>query len=399
MPHIILSAAEPGHHRRRYEEEPKKHHRRSSTHHHRRQEPQRVEPTDFRFCVELGLVIRSRKRNHKAVTGLEDEISTQLTAAGIANHVPTSRTSRVSSREWTIASELCIPSRPRDQHFGMKLVSPFLRFSKRPESWQAELRDVLRTLDAHFELTTTHQCFTHIHIAPASGFWELDQAKGLAKSALYFERCLDALVPPYRRKSVWAKSNRNNRYFGGLPMAECFDQIDAQASFEGLGARLNWCSSESPTGVALGAKPGVDFQHDAYRWNFVGLNEGDGFGTIEFRQPPGSTSASEVIAWAMLVGCLARLSCGAGGSLKPDTKPQLKSLGEWLVYEAEWCGIPHKGLLKDLVKQTVPVTLAPGTVEGMDVDAITFDEDQRLRWKANDRNVALEKYRRLLKHV
>jgi hypothetical protein len=35
----------------------------------------------------------------------------------------------------------------------------------------------------------------------------------------------------------------------------------------------------------------------------------------------------------------------------------------------------------------------------MDADNITIDEDQRLRWKANDRNVALLKYRRLVKHV
>jgi hypothetical protein len=397
MPHFTVVAPELDLHHVRYIE-PKNHHR-AGTHHRRHREPQRVEPPDFRFCVELGLVIRSRTRNHKTVTGLEDEISAQLTRAGVANHIAIGPTSSVSSREWTIASELCIPSRPRDHHFGMKLVSPFLRFSKRAESWQTQLRTVMHTLNAHFELTTTHQCFTHIHIAPASGIWELDQAKGLAKSALYFERCLDALVPPYRRKTVWAKSNRNNRYFVGLPMAKCFDLIDAQATFQGLSARMNWCSAASPTGIALDAKPGVDFQHDAFRWNFVGLNEGGGFGTVEFRQPPGSTSASEAIAWVMLVGCLARLSCGAGGSLNPAEKPQLKSLGEWLVYEAEWCGVPHKSLLKDLVKQAVPVTLPPGELAGMDAEAITIDEDQRLRWKANDRNIVLDKYRRLLKHL
>jgi hypothetical protein len=47
----------------------------------------------------------------------------------------------------------------------------------------------------------------------------------------------------------------------------------------------------------------------------------------------------------------------------------------------------------------VPVTLTPGMRAGMDADAITIDEDQRLRWKTSDRNVALEKYRRLLKHA
>jgi hypothetical protein len=392
MPHVTYLAPESGHHRRRSEAQGARSQR-------RHKEAPRVEPPDFRFCVELGLVIRSRRRDHKTVTGLQEEISTQLTRAGIPNHVANTPSSTVSSREWTIVSELCIPARPRDHRFGIKLVSPFLRFSKRPEAWQADFRTLFHTLNNYFELTTTHQCFTHVHIIPTPGFWQLDQAKALAKAALYFERCLDTLVPPYRQKSVWAKSNRNNRYFLELSMAECFDRIDAQGTFEGLAARMNWCSSVSPTGVALGAHPGADFQHDAYRWNFVNLNEGGGFGTVEFRQPPGSTSASEAITWVMLVTCLARLSCGPGGGVNPDVKPQLKSLGEWLVYEAEWAAMPHKSLLKDLIKQAVPATLTSGTVAGMDPDAITIDEDQRLRWKANDRNIALEKYRRLLKHV
>ena len=189
-------------------------------------------------------------------------------------------------------------------------------------------------------------------------------------------------------------------------MAECFARVEAQTSFEGLGARMNWCSSASATGVALGDRAGgkggmvegtEDFQHDGYRWNFMNLNQGGGFGTIEFRQPPGATGVDEVVTWVMLVGCLARLSCGLGASLEPGVRAQLKSLGEWLVYEAEWCGMQNKGLLKDLVRQAVPVTAAPGAVAGMDKEVISVDEGQRLRWKVNDRNIAAEKYRRMLK--
>ncbi|KAK4116113.1 hypothetical protein N656DRAFT_786590 [Canariomyces notabilis] len=376
----------------------------SSAHHQGSQleEPSRVETPDFRFCVELGLVIRSRHVDHQNVSSLEVELSKQLTRAGIPNHIagPDPSISSVSSREWTVTRDLCIPSRPKDHHFGIKLVSPFYRFSHRPHAWQSGLRRLMHTLNEHFELTTSHQCFTHVHVVPASGYWTLGQAKALAKSSLYFERCLDALVPPYRRRSVWAKSNRHNAYFGELSMAQCFERIDAQTTIEGLGLRMNWCSAVSPTGVALGkAHDGVDFQHDAYRWSFVNLNEGDGFGTVEFRQPPGSTSASEAITWVMLVGCLARLSCGLGHSLEPRHTAKLKSLGEWLVYEAKWSDIPNKGLLKDLLKQAVPVARTPGTIPGLDADAITIDEDQRLRWKERDRNIAVEKYRRHLKHI
>lgn len=395
MPHFVYSP-EPA--QRRYNE-PQSHYQRPGSQVSRRQEAPRDDIPDFRFCVAIGLVFRSRKRDHKTATGLEDEISDKLTRAGIANHISSDRATPVSSREWSISSELSIRSRPNDHHFGIKLVSPFSRFAKRAEAWQADIRAVLRTLDKHFELTTTHQCFTHVHIAPDSGYWELSQAKDLARSALYFERCLDALVPPYRRRSVWAKSNRNNRFFRDLSMTDCFAQIDAQTTFLGLAARMSWCDADSPTGVALGAQPGVDFQHGTFRWNFINLNEGGGLGTVAFRQPPGSANASDVIGWVMLVGCLARLSCGAGGALQPAQKPLLKSLGEWLLYEAEWSGLPHKSLLKELVRDAVPVTPTAGTVPGMDADAITIDEDQRLRWKANDRDVAMEKYRRLIKHL
>ncbi|KAL2262487.1 hypothetical protein VTK26DRAFT_1168 [Humicola hyalothermophila] len=415
---------------------------------------------DFRFCVELGLVIRSRRRDHTDASSLEEEISSRLTRAGIPNHIARDRTTiPLSSHEWTIAPELCIRSRPRDHHFGMRLVSPFLRFCSRSsssssspsttstssssssssaaaaavpfpsrpapsrrtaESWQSSIRDLLAALNKHFELTTTHQCYTHVHVVPSAGYWTLRQAQSLAKSALYFERCLDALVPPYRRRSVWAKSNRHNRYFAGLSMDECFARVDAQASFEALGARMNWCSGASPTGAALRDRVGAagaagggkrmagaglgeevevprDFEHDGYRWNFMNLSQGAGFGTIEFRQPPGSTSAEEAITWVMLVGCLARLSCGPGATPDPAVRAQLKSLGEWLVYEAEWSGMPNKRLLKELVKQAAPVTAPPGTVAGMDADVISVDEGQRLRWKLNDRNIAAEKYRRMLK--
>ncbi|KAL2137302.1 hypothetical protein VTI74DRAFT_5033 [Chaetomium olivicolor] len=396
MPYMHFSAPELEHHPHIYHISPEAHHL-GAARHNRPKESPRIEPPDFRFCVELGLVIRSRKRNHKNAIDLAEEVKAQLTRAGIANHIADSRTSPVSSREWSIAREGCIPDRPQDHRFGMKLVSPFMRFSKRPESWQSQLRTVFHTLNIYFELTTSHQCYTHINIIPDSGFWKLSEAKGLAKSALYFERCLDALVPPYRQRSVWAKSNRHNHYFENMRMEACFARIDEQNDCVALGARMNLCSSMSPTGVALGVPPGRDFQHDTFRWSFIGLNEGEGFGPIAFRQPPGSTSSSEVISWVMLVVCLARLSCGAELTLNPLAKPQLKSLGEWLIYESEWTQVPHRSLLKNLINQAVPISLAPQA--GKDADVITIDEDRRLRETEKDRDLVLEKYRRLLKHV
>ncbi|KAJ4297353.1 hypothetical protein N0V88_004271 [Collariella sp. IMI 366227] len=395
MPYLHFAVPEPEARRHFYRHTPSEsHHRAPARHHDGPKARPRVEPPDFRLCVELGLLIRSRKHNYKSATGLAEEISTQLTRAGIRNHIADSGTSAVSSREWSITPERCIPDRLQDHRFGMKLVSPFVRFAKRPEAWQAQLRTVFQTLNSHFELTTSHQCYTHINVIPASGIWKLNHAKGLAKSTLYFERCLDSLVPPYRQKSVWAKSNRHNHYFGRLRMENCFAAIDEQEDFIALGNRMNWCNSLSPTATALGVKPGMDFQHETFRWSFVGLNEGDGLGPISFRQPPGSTSSSEVISWVMLVVCLARLSCGSSLLLNPFEKPELECLSEWLIYESEWCKVPHRSLLRDLISQATPISLEPGA--GVDPLAIPTDDGKRLGETDNHRDLVLEKYRRLL---
>ena len=364
---------------------------------------------DFRFCVELGLVLRSRELNHKTTHELEREVSVQLTLAKVANAIasPTTSVATESSRQWTIASEHCIPSQPKDHRFGVKLVSPFMRFSAgRHESWIAKISTVMRTLNTHFEVTSSHQCFTHVHIVPVTGYWKLQQVKSLAKSALYFERCLDELVPPYRRRSVWAKSNRNNKYFAHRSMTQCFDKVDRQPSAESVAERMNLCDAASPTGASLRSvrakndeNPALDFTHDTYRWNFLNLQEGGGFGTVEYRQAPGSTTSQEVMTWVMLVGCFARLSCQLGDSIKPADLPQTESLGEWLMYEAQWCSLPYDDLLQNLLDQATPTSLAAGKIPGMDADNITIDDDQRLRWKAGEHRYAIDKYHRMITHL
>ncbi|KAK4200079.1 hypothetical protein QBC40DRAFT_76502 [Triangularia verruculosa] len=366
---------------------------------------------DFRFCMELGLVLRSRTLDHKSSADLERELSRILTKQNIANSIISSRRTSSyevqdtpSSREWTIASEASIPAHPKDHRFGIKLVSPFMKFAAgKHESWLNKIYALFHTLNADFEVTSSHQCFTHIHIVPACGFWKYSQLECLAKSALYFEGCLDELVPPYRRKSVWAKSNRYNAYFGSAKsMRQCFDKIDkgGKLDIKGLATRMNWCSANSATGLSI-SEDGQDFMTDTYRWSFANLvEEGGGFGTVAFKQPPASTSASEAIGWVMLTGCFARLACVLGDSIRPEDKPLTKSLGEWLVYEASWCQLPHVQLLKDLLRQATPEMKDPlNKGKGKDAEVITIDEDQRLKRKQGEREIVGEKYRRMLKHI
>ncbi|KAK0630262.1 hypothetical protein B0T17DRAFT_506748 [Bombardia bombarda] len=342
--------------------------RHDDNHHRHRQQAERTSAVlppsttrEYMFCIELGLVLRSRHSSHGGLHALEREISVQLAKAGIANHVTSSDERRKKSgsdnfQEWTIVSDRTIQSQPKDHRYGLKLVSPFMHFS-RFDGWIAQIRTVMDVLNREFEVTTTHQCGTHVHIVPVCGIWGLSHVKALAKSIVYFERCFDGL-------------------------------IEAQPTFQELAGLLNWCGRSSPTGLALGQS--ADFQHDAFRWNFTNLNEGGGLGTIEFRQPPGATSSSDPVMWVLLVGCFAQLSCSYADSLKPHRPAELSSLGEWVLYQAELANAKHKSLLRALFAQaTMPHTPAKPV-------NMKADDEQRLRDRVTERKIVSEKYRKYM---
>ncbi|KAK3936113.1 hypothetical protein QBC46DRAFT_395901 [Diplogelasinospora grovesii] len=369
-----------------------------------------VEPdSDFLFSVELSLLARSRQYLHKDVYKLSEEIRIALERAAIYAHVDgLHEQGDASWLDWTITKDIAVPSKPKEHKFGLKLISPFFKFSRHHE-WMPRMRTVMHILNDHFELTTHHRCGTHIHVVPASGSWRLWQVKHLAVGAMYFERCLDAVMPPYRRSSVWAKSNRHNRWAAGLPMTEIFTRILDDANMgngkrgldvEDVATRMNLCSMDSVTGQALGEDN--HFQHETFRWNFSNLKNAAsvprrGLGTVEFRQPPGSTTASDLATWIMLTGCFTRLACRLADTIKPWERAETKSLGEWLEYEAECLQLPHKSLLRNLFRDAdaLPADLRSSP----DPTLITFDEDKRMQLKDKDRNFTLMKYRRLLRHL
>ena len=63
---------------------------------------------------------------------------------------------------------------------------------------------------------------------------------------------------------------------------------------------MNLYPHRSATGRAHGRT--ADFVHGGvFKWNLAGLlPDGGGTGTVEFRQPPGSTSAAEAQGWVVL---------------------------------------------------------------------------------------------------
>ncbi|KAK3329939.1 putative amidoligase enzyme-domain-containing protein [Apodospora peruviana] len=379
MPH-----QEPHHHRDR----------RDHGHHHRHQSS----VPEFRFSVEIAVLVRSRRFEHKTVEALQEEVGHRLALAGVLNYHIASGLKSENFKDWTIASSLSVQSRPREHKYGIKLVSPYMPFAWF-DVWKAQIRAVLHVLNNDFETTTQHQCGTSIHIVPMAGYWHLSQAKALAKSAVYFESCLDRLMPLYRRKSVMAKSNRWNPYFGGLSPAQCLEKIEAQPSFQALAARMNWCAKESATGIALRKKD--DFQHDGFRWNFINVGVLNGHSPIEYRQPPGVTESSDMIAWISLVVCFAQMSVANADTLKGTRTAQLSKLAEMIYDQAKRANVPRASLIKGLVEQADPPPAGAKhdrmVLAWPDQTNITIDDDQRLRWREKEPSIARDKYWNLVK--
>jgi hypothetical protein len=175
----------------------------------------------------------------------------------------------------------------------MELVSPILDFQN-PRIWHWHMDTVWYVLSTKFQTSSTHQCSTHIHISPSEGSWTLAQVKRVAKAVLYYERSIDTLLPPERRQTIWAQSNRHNHITKDQSMATLFSWIDGASTIPYIALIMCAFSKDSEYGQGVGKT--ADFPHYTFRWNFKPLTGGSK-GTIEFRQPPGSSSAANTKLW------------------------------------------------------------------------------------------------------
>ncbi|KAK1776924.1 putative amidoligase enzyme-domain-containing protein [Copromyces sp. CBS 386.78] len=393
MPHATTpSVSSDGSARSRLHHRNRDHRRHSLVHF------EEAEPKQFRFCAELTLQVRSRRANHRSSESLEDEILYSLINEGIKSQILSDHTDAPSYKVWTITSDHSIQSKPTEYKHAMKFVSPFFRFSSF-STWIDHFESFMQVLNRDFETTSTHECSTSIHLAPLDldhPKWSRSDMRALSKSILYFESCLDAVMPLYRRTSVFAKSNRNNRQMGNLTMAECFSYLDSLSERKHIAIEMVRCDPNSSTGRALGQRS--DFAHSGYRWNFLNLVHNKSRGTIEFRQPPGSTTPGEAITWINLAVCFAQLACAKGDSLWPKECPNVQTLGDWVHREAVRASVPseHRRRLRQLFDDAMPTVSDSKKADLGLITAeppITVHDKHGLIWREKgERNVAMEKF-------
>jgi hypothetical protein len=90
----------------------------------------------------------------------------------------------------------------------LELVSPVFEFTN-ASGFRHQVENLWEHLKANTKINVNESWGTHIHVAPQnnSGVWALGAVKAICKSIVFFEFAFEALLPPHRRRNIWAKSN------------------------------------------------------------------------------------------------------------------------------------------------------------------------------------------------
>lgn len=168
-------------------------------------------------------------------------------------------------------------------------------------------------LREHYHILPNDQCATHIHIS-LTPHYNLDHLKRIASAIIYFEPAFEALVPEARRGNEWARSiwlESPNLAWKGKSRSESIEAIQ-----------------QAPNEISLISLLQT-FNDAKYSWNFWSLTTSKH--TIEYRQPPASAKADEVLSWAELALTFIQVSMIHGSAASLHSFPaNLKGLRWYL---------------------------------------------------------------------
>jgi hypothetical protein len=251
-----------------------------------------------------------------------------------------------------------------------------------------------RVLESLFEVHATDECSTHVHLSPANGPWSLNEAKGVAKAAIFFERCIDALMLGHRRINPYCMSNRWNPEYSQASVPLIFNDISQAESAENLGDHMCLCSKDSIH--AQQTLHEEDFVHPHFRWNFTTLTERTR--TIEFRQPPASKNANDTITWILFAVSFAQWASERGNTaLDPTQTDGIADLYKYVMAGAQLSGVSNAtmpGLLEKLFQGAKRLP-----VPRYDLKSMTEEEHNMMESDARKKKIPLDKYKELFAYV
>lgn len=248
---------------------------------------------------------------------------------------------------------------------GLELRTPVIDIEP---GWRSNTIMTWRHLQEYYHILPNHECATHVHVSLSPNY-SLNQLKRIASAVIYFEPAFEALMPEDRRGNEWARSIwLESPHFAvkGRSRNESIKEIEKAPSQDAL--------------ISLLHAPG----DPSYAWNFWSLTTPKR--TIEFRQPPASTTVQEVLSWAELTLNFIQVSLiyGSRASLA-DFPANIKGLRRYLyqVYEAGinepshlrslWAGKSPTAALEPIPEPMMLPEWTPG------LTAMACDDDRRIR--------------------
>jgi hypothetical protein len=231
------------------------------------------------------------------------------------------------------------------------------------------------------------KCSTHVHISPSQGSWTLAQVKKVAKAVLYYERSIDTLLPQERRQNIWAQSNRYNTITKPQTTATLLTWIDGARDIPYVALIMCAFSKDSQYGRDVGQTQ--DFVHNVFRWNFMPLTKGS-MGTIEFRQPPGSSNAAATKLWVTFAASFIQGAVLFGDGLDGIQPSTLQSLRSLLINGAIQSGVADYSALNQLFESKAQ--LPPGAYN---LNELSQQDLVNLKAKAAECNITVEKFKKL----
>jgi Putative amidoligase enzyme len=252
------------------------------------------------------------------------------------------------------------------------MVSPIFRAFPDSE-WREDVEVTWRYLLKNYDIADSTLASTHIHIGLETGY-TFAEVKQIAQAVIHFESAFEGLVPRARRGNHYVKSNWLDAPGLGRANKSRSESIATIEAVPHPRALLELLHPMDPSGSC----------HDrCYGWNFYSWLEKR---SIEFRKPPASMSAKEVLSWAELAMSFvqAAISCNSSQELQriPPTGGGLRYFLR--KYASDEPGVNEPGRLERLWRgKDLDVVLEPipqaQDVPGLDRPQLEPEMESRLR--------------------
>ncbi|KAF4633001.1 hypothetical protein G7Y89_g5121 [Cudoniella acicularis] len=183
--------------------------------------------------------------------------------------------------EWHVTLDGSLSKKHRrDGFYPVEIVSSIIRGDA---SWAMVIDKFWAMLNTSFEFRRDMSCGFHIHISPATESYSLAQLRQMAKAVAFWEPMTARCAPPSRQDDVLGmfKSNVSNALSLAVDLSTVGGFAYVCRQIDSL-ARDEVCEYLCPD------------KHNS--WNFRNAKEG-GFGSIEFRRPPGVVDAKKAKHW------------------------------------------------------------------------------------------------------